>query len=36
MSKRPLCDNDDVASESPSKSVGFQFDGEGGRLSSAG
>ena len=37
MGKLPLCDVDaDVAGERPSKSVAFNFDDEGGRLSSAG
>ena len=37
MGKRPLCNVDaDVAVERPSKSVAFQFDDDGGRLSSAG
>ena len=37
VSKRPLCDVDvGAADERPSKSVAFQFDNAGGRLSSSG
>ena len=37
VSNWPLCDVDaDLAGERPSKSVAFQFDDEGGRLSSPG